>query len=432
MGEQKIEISAYFQNLTISAIRQAQQCFANRTDKVKAINASIGNVSLPIHPAMLKRLEQIGKHPELGKGIVKYTATSGREDTKQAFKNLIALCGAKSNNLEMVITSGGSQAMDLAILGCCQSDRPLIISEPTYSNYLSIASSYRIPVVVLPYTLCEDEHFRCEVDLEETIQKNNPGAIVVIPYDNPTGKLISQEQMLKIAKLCVKYNLWMISDEAYRFLHYTDQESPSIWKIDETKLPGISKRRVSIETVSKGLNGCGLRIGALVSDNQEFIQKAIISASSHLCAGAIDQYIVGGISDEKQENLSKWFENLRDYYQNLIVSTTNEIKKAIPGVIVSSPESALYSIVDLRKIVPKEFKIEKFCQFCAEKGKICINNKDYTLLFTPLTSFYLSKSKYRHYQLRLSYVESSQEIKKIPFLLAELLKQYLKVDKTNN
>ncbi len=429
MGDKQLDFSKYFQNLTISAIRQAQQCFANRTDSTKAINASIGNVSMPIHPAMLKRLKEIGQHPELGQGIVKYTATSGREDTKEAFKKMISLCGAKTDNLELIVTSGGSQAMDLALLGCCQKQRPLIISEPTYSNYISIASSYQIPIVVLPYALAADGHFRCNTDLEEVIKHHNPGAILVIPYDNPTGKLLSQEEMVKVAKLCVKHNLWMISDEAYRFLHYTQQESPSIWKIDETKVPGISKRRVSIETVSKGLNGCGLRIGALVSDNKEFIQKAIISASSHLCAGAIDQYIVGGISTEKEKNLQKWYKDLRNYYQNLIISTTNELKRSIPKVIVSSPESALYSVVDLRNVVPKSFKIEKFCQFCAEKGKVFTKNGYLTLLFTPLTSFYLSNSKNKHYQLRLSYVASPEEVNQIPHLLAELLQQYLTVDK---
>ncbi len=430
MCDKQLDFSKYFQNLTISAIRQAQQCFSNRTDSTKAINASIGNVSLPIHPAMLKRLKEIGKDPELGQGIVKYTATSGREDTKRAFKKMISLCGAKTDDLELIVTNGGSQAMDLALLGCCQTQRPLIISEPTYSNYISIANSYKIPIVVLPYSLCTDGHFRCDTDLEEIIKKHNPSAILVIPYDNPTGKLLSQEEMVKIAKLCVKYNLWMISDEAYRFLHYTQLESPSIWKIDEEKAPGISKRRISIETVSKGLNGCGLRIGALVSDNKKFIQKAIISASSHLCAGAIGQYIVGGISTEKEEDLQKWYEDLRKYYQKLIISTTIELKKRIPKVIVSSPESALYSIVDLRNLVPKSFKIEKFCQFCAEKGKVCTKNGDFTLLFSPLTSFYLSNSKYKHYQLRLSYVASPEEIKEIPHLLSELLHQYLIVDKS--
>ena len=341
MGDHKIEFSSYFQNLTISAIRQAQQCYADRTDKVKAVNASIGNVSLPMHPAMIKRLQNITQAPELGEGVVKYTATSGREETKQAFRNLISLCGANTEKLEVIITSGGSQAMDLALLGCCQDGRPLVISEPTYSNYISIAQAYRIPVVTDPHTLCEDGHFRCDIELEEIIKKNNPGAIVVIPYDNPTGKLLSQARLVEIAKLCVKYDLWMISDEAYRYLHYTDQEAPSIWKIDEAQAPGISRRRMSIDTVSKGLNGCGLRIGALVCDNKEFYLKAIIAASSHLCASAIDQYIVGGIAAEKPENLAKWFEKLKNYYQNLIISTTNELKKRIPQIIVSSPQSAL-------------------------------------------------------------------------------------------
>ncbi len=426
MEKRKIELSKFFQELKSSAIRHAQQCFAERKDSVKAVNASIGNVSLPLHPAMQKRLENLSQHPEFGQGIVKYTSTSGMDETKEAFKKVISLCGADTSDLDMVITSGGSQAIDLALLGCCQENRPLIISEPAYSNYISIAEAYKIPIVALPHKLNENGDFENLDDLESTIKKHNPGAIVVIPYDNPTGKLITQEKLNEIAKLCVKYDLWLISDEAYRLLHYTENESPSIWKVTENDVPGIAGRKIGIETVSKYLNGCGLRIGALISDNKEFIQKATIFASSHLCAGAIAQYIVGGIYDENEENLRKWIENLRNYYQNLLISTSNQLKKRIPNIIVSSPQSSLYLVADLENIVPKSFKISDFCQFCAEKGKIITKFGKFTLLFAPMENFYHSNPDFGRYQMRLSFVAPKEEIELIPELLDGLLKIYLK------
>ncbi len=426
MKEKKIELSEFFQGLNSSAIRHAQQCYAERKDAVKAVNASIGNVGLPVHPAMHSRIKNLSQHAEFGQGIVKYTSTAGLKETKEAFKKVISLCGANTEDLDLIITSGGSQAIDLVLLGCCQDNRPLIISEPAYSNYISIAEAYKIPIIALPHQLNDDGDFQNLDDLERTIKENNPGAIVVIPYDNPTGKLITQEKLNEIAKLCVKYDLWMISDEAYRLLHYTENEPPSIWKITEKEAPGITGRKIGIETVSKYLNGCGLRIGALVSDNKEFIQKATIFASSHLCAGAIAQYIVGGVNEEKDENLLKWIENLRNHYQNLLISTSNELKKRLPNIIVSAPQSAIYLVVDLRKLVPNSFKISDFCHFCAEKGKISTNLGDFTLLFTPMESFYHSDPEFGRYQMRLSFVAHEKEIKLIPELLEKLLESYLK------
>ena len=88
-------------------------------------------------------------------------------------------------------------------------------------------------------------------EIEKTIIESKPGAMLVIPYDNPTGQLYSREMMVEFARLCVKYNLWMISDEAYRELHYNNSKAISIWGLTDEEIPGIEGRRISIETASK-------------------------------------------------------------------------------------------------------------------------------------------------------------------------------------
>src|SRR4030042_1257874 len=106
-------------------------------------------------------------------------------------------------------------------------------------------------------------------EIERLIRRHKPGALLVIPYDNPTGQLCSQEQLRELASLCVKHNLWLVSDEAYRELFYTGGRAVSVWGLSDREVPGIEGRRIGLESTSKVWNACGLSIGALVTDNEE-------------------------------------------------------------------------------------------------------------------------------------------------------------------
>jgi len=418
-------MSKNFQELKTVPLRQAQQLFDKRDDDVKAVNASIGNVSLPMHPAMQKRMFDFSKDPDLAKGVVKYSSTQGRQDTRRAFLKMIEASGGQTKSLEVLITNGASSAMDLVLAGTCQKGAPLTFFEPAYANYISISKKLRIPIKSIARTLGQDGNFTILQDAENIIRESASGALLLIPYDNPTGDIISQKELIDLAKICVKYNIWLVSDEAYRMLHYTKEDAPSIWRITPKEVPGIVGRRISIETISKGMNGCGLRIGAVVSDNKEFIAKAIIAYSSYLCAGMIDQYIVGSLANQSVLSLHKWYQKLCNYYQDLITSTTEKLKEALPNIILSKPKSAIYSVVDLRNLVPTDFNMNNFCIFCAQKGKIPIGKDYYTLLFAPLVNFYLIPDTFATYQIRLSYVASREKISLIPDLLKALLEEYL-------
>jgi aspartate aminotransferase len=111
------------------------------------------------------------------------------------------------------------------------------------------------------------------------------------PNDNPTGQFLNQQQLIDLAKICVKHNIWMVSDEAYRQLYYGEDGSSSVWKISEENVPGIAGTRISIESASKVWNACGLRIGGLVTDNLDFHTKSVSEYTANLCANAIGQEI---------------------------------------------------------------------------------------------------------------------------------------------
>jgi len=430
----KPNMSAHFKARRPSAIRLAQIEFAKRTDNVIAINTAIGNVSLPMPPAMQKRMFNLsaGDSP-FEQGVVKYTATVGYKETNKAFLNIIASSGFKTDGLYSQITDGGSQAMELVITGTCgpagSKEKPILLIDAAYTNYMSMAQRLGRSIVSFTRFLAEHGKFTFP-DLNEVnklMKEHKPGAIVVIPYDNPTGQFIDHNTLVKLAKLCVENNMWLICDEAYRELHYVKHDPVSIWGLTENEVPGITGRRISIETSSKVWNACGLRIGALVTDNKDFHERAVAENTAALCSNAIGQYIFGALAHESHEALNKWYSKQRQYYYGMLSTLTDDLKQRLPGIIVSSPDASIYSVVDVRKVAKPGFDAIDFVMWCATKGKVNIDGIDTTLLVAPMAGFYniiRGEKNPGITQMRIAYVETPENMKKVPLLFAELFKQY--------
>jgi aspartate aminotransferase len=423
------KLSTHFENRQPSAIRQAQIIFSQRHDKdtIRVINLAIGNVSLPMHPAMQKRMNDLAK---IGfkDGVVKYTASVGTEEAQSAFLNIIASEGVDVSNLKCLITDGGSQAMEIMMLGVCgpSSSKPLMLLDPAYTNYIEFGKRLSIPIVTGARGILDDGSFD-NLNLEEIeriILDQNPSSLLVIPADNPTGQFLNQNQLIDLAKICVKNNIWIISDEAYRQLVYTDDGSSSIWKITENDVPGITGSRISIESSSKVWNACGLRIGGLVTDNNRFHTKSVSEYTANLCANAIGQKIFGALAHETHPQLNNWYKSQRDYYRDLIVPLRENLLKEIPDLIVSKPEAAIYFVIDFRQICKEDFDARDFVKYCASEGKVPIDGTDYTLLLAPMNGFYSDPNKGKT-QMRVAVVESKDLIEKTPLVLSKLYSNYL-------
>lgn len=427
-------LSEHYKTREPSSIRLSQIEFLKRKDNVEALNTAIGNVSLPMHPAMIKRLNNIcSEESPFKKGVVAYTSTAGTLEANKAVMNVIASSGFKTDKLYSIITDGGSQAMELIIIGVCgkagSDERPLLLIDPAYTNYISFAERCGRKTVSVARTLLDDGTFSLPdfMEIEEIIKKHKPGALVVIPYDNPTGQFYNKASMIKLAELCVKYNMWIISDEAYRELYYTEDDVSSIWGLDNSVVPGIERRRISIETASKVWNACGIRIGGLVSDNAEFLQKAQAEYTANLCANALGQYIFGALAHESHEELQKWYDKQRSYYKGMMTEVRNTLLQNFPGIIVSSPDAALYSVVDVRNIAKPGFNVNDFVLFCARNGKVDMNGKSYTLLVAPMTGFYApvkGKKNSANTQMRIAYVLPPEKMKLVPYLFGKLFHEF--------
>ena len=429
-------LSAHFESRVPSDVRLAQMKYAERKVKPEAvINVGIGNVSLPTNPAMQKRLFNLDA-PEspFNKGVIRYTATGGFDETQEAFKNILKCEGFDTSKLNVIVTDGGSTGMELLVIGVCgpagTDEKPLMMIDPAYTNYISFAERLGRKTVTVKRHLNEDGKFSLpEIDkIEETIKNNNPGALLVIPYDNPTGQLYDKETLKSLAQLCVKYNMWMVSDEAYRELYYVEgSELVSIWGITDKDVPGIEGRRISIETASKVWNACGLRIGAVITDSPEFSNRCAAEYTANLCANAIGQYIFGALAHETKEQIADWCGNLRDYYGGLIKKVSSELKRLEPGLIVSSPDASIYTVIDVRNVAKPGFDAIDFCLYCAGEGAVDLNGVQTTLLVAPMKGFYdIAKGENNpgSTQFRISYVETPENMMKVPELFVKLLKQF--------
>lgn len=427
-------LSEHFQSRKPSSIRVAQLKYLERNDGTEDVNVAIGNVSLPMHPAMIDRMSRL-RDPEspFRDGVVRYTLTVGMPETRDAFLNILASCGYSTDGLYVQITDGGSVAMELTELGVCgpagSPEKPLLLIDAAYTNYKAFANRLGRATVSVCRTLGEDGKFSLPsfAEIESVIEQHKPCALVVIPYDNPTGQFYEQQSLVALAQLCAKYNLWLISDEAYRELHYTDHKTSSIWAITEEDVPGITGRRIGIDSSSKVWNACGLRVGAIITDNADFHKQSVAEFTANLCASAIGQWIFGALAHEKHDDLRAWYGRQREYYRNMLVSFTNDLKERLPGVIVSSPDAAIYSVVDVRNVAKPGFDAMDFVLYCASEGGVEVDGKQLTLLTAPMAGFYSVGGDAPNpglTQMRIAYVEPPDRMALVPRLFAELFQQY--------
>ncbi len=429
-------VSEHFKSRKPSAVRLAQMTYEARANKPEAvINVGIGNVSLPTNPAMQERLFNLAADASPFKdGVIRYTTTAGTEEAKAAFKNILACEGFDTSQIQVQITDGGSAGMELLLVGTCgaagSGQKPLLMIDPAYTNYISFAKRIGRNTVTLKRSLNEAGKFTLPeiAEIEAIIKRHNPGALLVIPYDNPTGQYYDYPTMYALAELCVKYNMWFVSDEAYRELYY-EQGQPlvSIWGVTNQQVAGIEGRRISIETASKVWNACGLRIGAVLTDSAEFHQKSVAEYTANLCANAVGQYVFGALAHQSAAELADWTKRLRAYYKTQIVGVYNGLKALKPELIVSSPAASIYTVIDVRNVVKPGFDGMDFVLYCAGEGAVELDGVETTLLVAPMSGFYdiaAGQENPGRTQFRLSFVETPQNMAKIPRLFVALLEQY--------
>ena len=304
---------------------------------------------------------------------------------------------------DILVTNGGSEAITIAMQACLNPGEEVIIPEPFYANYNGFACS--ADIVVKPIMSFIDNGFALPSIAEfEKVITDKTKAIAICNPNNPTGYLYSREELEALRELCLKYDLYLFSDEAYREFCYDGKEF-----ISPIQLEGLEQNVVIFDTVSKRYSACGARIGCIITKNKELYQTALKFAQARL-SPSLEGQIAGEAAvdtpDSYFEAVSKEYTARRD---TLVKGLNN-----IPGVFCPNPGGAFYVVAKL----PID-NADKFCQWILESFEY--NNE--TVMMAPATGFYSTPGAGTN-EVRLAYVLNQDDLKKALVCLEKALEVY--------
>lgn len=336
--------------------------------------------------------------------VLEYSRTEGSEAYREKVaayyqKNKISVTAD-----DIIVTTGGSEALAFAMGSIADADDEIIIPEPFYANYNGFATASGVKVVPVVSKLENNFALPLIEDFEKLITPRTKAILICNP-GNPTGYLYSEEEIRKLAKIVLKHDLFLIADEVYREFVYDDKEHYSI-----LQEPSLEQHGIIVDSVSKRYSMCGARIGFLVSKNKEVISTAIKFAQARLSPPTYAQIA----SEAALETPQNYFDEVKTKYvarRNLLIS---ELEK-LDGVKVAKPQGAFYCIAEL----PIE-DADDFAQWLLEDFRV--NNE--TVMVAPAAGFYATEGLGRN-QIRIAYVLDQASLKRAVHILGEALKTYI-------
>lgn len=334
--------------------------------------------------------------------VLEYSHSAGNESYRRKLVGYYESVGINVNHNQIIITTGGSEAILFAFMACMDAGDEVIIPEPFYANYNGFAVAAGVNVV--PITSHIENGFALP-SIEEFEKKvtSKTKAIVICNPNNPTGYLYTAEEMEALKQLITKHNLYLFSDEAYREFCYEGKQ------ISAMHLTGVDDNVVMMDTISKRYSACGGRIGALVTKNQALLDAVMKFAQARLSPPSFAQ-IAGEAAIDLPAN---YFDTTKAEYQSrrdLIVKRLN----AIEGVFCPNPGGAFYAIAKL----PIDDS-DKFCQWLLES----FDYKGATVMLAPATGFYGTTGLGKQ-EVRLAYVLKLDDINAAMDCLEAALKVY--------
>lgn len=336
--------------------------------------------------------------------ILSYSPSDGFESYRE---KLAAFYRERSdlpvNTQEILITTGGSEALLFSIAATCDPGDEVIIPEPFYANYNGF--SHLIGAKVVPVEAKIEDNFALPpIDEFEEKITDRTKAILICNPGNPTGYLYTKEEIEKLAALVKKHDLYLIADEVYREFTYDDKTHNSILNEE-----GIEQHAIMVDSVSKRFSMCGARIGCLVSKNREILAAAMRFAQARLSPPTYEQIA----SEAALKTPQSYFDTVKEEYvarRNALIDAL----KSIPGVQVAEPHGAFYCIAELPVDDAENFSkwmLEHF-QFHRE-----------TVMLAPASGFYSTPGSGKR-QVRLAYVLKKQNLLRAVVILKHGLKAY--------
>ncbi|MGV6862153.1 MAG: pyridoxal phosphate-dependent aminotransferase [Putridiphycobacter sp.] len=340
--------------------------------------------------------------------VLEYSHSAGFQSYRNKLSQYYKSSGIDINADEIIVTTGGSEALTFGFMTCFNPGDEVIIPEPFYANYNGFAKSAGINI--MPVTAKIEDGFALPPieDFEKKITPKTKGIVICNP-GNPTGYLYSKEELLKLKDIVKKHDLFLFADEVYREFCYDGAQPFSVMN-----LPDMDENTILIDSVSKRYSMCGARIGALITRNKNVLATVLKFAQARLSPPTFAQVA----SEAALETPQSYFDDVISEYverRNILVDGLNKID----GVVCPKPKGAFYCIAKL----PID-NADKFCQWLLEKFEY----GGQTVMMAPATGFYATKGLGTN-EVRLAYVLNKDALRKSVKCIEEALKVYPGVTK---
>ena len=364
---------------------------------VKVYHLNIGQPDLPTPQKALDSLKTVDR------SVLEYSPSPGFQSLREKLAKYYQKFNIDLSADEVIVTSGGSEAVLFAFLACLNPGDEIIIPEPAYANYMAFAISAGAVIKTVTSTI-ETGFALPPVEEFEALITPRTKAILICNPNNPTGYLYTRAEMNRIRDMVKKYDLYLFSDEVYREFIYTG--SPYI---SACHLEGIEQNVVLIDSVSKRYSECGIRIGSLVTKNPQ-VRDAVMK----LCQARLSPPLLGQIVAEAS------IEGTEDYAAEMYEEYVERRKclvdglNRIPGVYSPIPMGAFYTVARL----PVD-DAEKFCAWCLSD----FNYEGETVMMAPANGFYSTPGKGKD-EVRIAYVLNKQDLLRALVVLEKAIEQY--------
>ncbi len=335
--------------------------------------------------------------------IVAYSHSAGFESYRKKLVQYYDRFEIKVSYEDIIVTTGGSEAILFGVLSCLDRGDELIVPEPFYANYNGFANTGGINLVPVTAHISNGYALPPIEEFEKLITPKTKGILICNP-GNPTGYLYAKEELQKLRDIVIKHDLFLFSDEVYREFCYEGHEHLSILRLD-----GLDEHAIIFDSISKRYSACGARIGAIVSKNKEVMATAMKYAQARLSPPTLAQILAEATLDVPNSYLEEAFVEY-DGRRRLLI----ERLQAMDGVICPSPKGAFYAFVQL----PID-DAERFCKWLLED----FSYKESTVMMAPGTGFYVTEGLGKQ-EVRMAYVLNKEDLSKAMDCLEEALKVY--------
>lgn len=392
------EISVRGLEMPESPIRKlAPLAVAAKARGIKVYHLNIGQPDLPTPQVGLDALKHIDRK------VLEYSPSQGYQSYREKLISYYKKYNIDVKPDDIIVTTGGSEAVFFALMACLNPGDEIIIPEPGYANYKAFALLAGATICTITTTIDDGFALPNVEKFEELINERTKGILICNP-NNPTGYLYTRSEMEQIRDLVKKYDLYLFSDEVYREYIYTDAPYTSACHLE-----GIENNVVLIDSVSKRYSECGVRIGAFITKNEELRATVMKFCQARLSPPLLGQIVAEASLDAPEA----YFRSVYDEYverRKCLIDGLN----SIPGVYSPMPMGAFYTVARL----PVD-DCEKFCRWCLNE----FSYEGETVMMAPASGFYTTPGA-GYNQVRIAYVLKKEDLQRALVILRKALEEY--------